>query len=191
MLSGLVWPIPQLLGLVAAAALLRRHCFAVPDWLGPGRSDRAARLLAVASVPITTLALVAFIASGRTDLDSATEGLQSLPPWTLPVAGLGFVLVNPTVEEILFRGLVQTMVVDVVGRSSVGIVAQAVGFGAIHIDGVPGGVLGVLMAAAWGVVLGTVRHRTDSIRVPWVVHALANLTIYVTVVTLAIEDGVI
>ena len=151
---GLVWPVPQLLGLAAASSVLRHQGWGRPDWLGPGRADRQAHLLALASIPLTTIALVAFIASGRTDVEAATEGLQSLPLWTLPMVGVGFVLVNPTVEEVLFRGALQTMVSEVSGRPSVGVAAQGLAFGAIHFNGVPGGPLGMAMAAVWGVVLG-------------------------------------
>ncbi len=188
---GLVWPIPPLLGLAAAGIVLWRLGWGRPAWIGPGRPDRGAQLLAAASVPVTTITLVAFITSGRTDLDAATEGLQSLPTWTLPLAGVGFVLVNPTVEEILFRGLLQTMVADVSARPRLGIAAQAIAFGAIHVDGVPGGPLGVALAAGWGAVLGVVRHRTGSIRLVWIVHALANVAIYSTVVVLAVDDGIL
>ncbi len=188
---GVVWPIPQFIGLVVAGGVLARRGWQLPAWFAAGAPDRPARLLAILSIPLTTIALVAFIASGRTDLESATEGLQSLPTWSLPLVGLGFVLVNPTVEEILFRGLLQTMVTDVSGRPAAGIATQAIAFGAIHLDGVPGGPLGVVMAAGWGAVLGIVRHRTGSIRLVWVVHVLANVAIYTAVVSLALADGVL
>ncbi len=188
---GLVWPIPQLFGLGLAAIVLRAQGTPRPEWFGRGRSDRVATVLAVASVPLTTLALVAFIASGRTDLESAPEGLQSLPGWVIPLAGLGFVLANPTVEEVLFRGALQTMVAERLESASAAIVVQGVAFGAIHLDGVPGGVLGAAMAAVWGVVLGVVRHRMGSIRTVWVVHVLANVAIFTTVTTLAFRDGVL
>ncbi len=188
---GLVWPIPQLVGLIAAGAFLRREGWERPAWLGPGSRDRAARLLAAASIPLTTVALVAFIASGRTDVNAATEGLQSLPLWALPLVGLGFVLVNPTVEEVLFRGVLQEMVTEASARAGLGIAAQGVAFGVIHLHGVPGGPLGMVMATSWGVVLGIVRHRTGSLRLVWIVHVLANTAIYTTVVLLAIDDGLI
>jgi membrane protease YdiL (CAAX protease family) len=188
---GLVWPIPQLLGLGVAALIVRRQKLAWPTWLECTKPDRAAFVLAAASVPLTTAALVVFIASGRTNLEDATEGLASLPLWVLPLAGLGFVLANPTVEEVLFRGALQTMITDGTGSPAVGIGIQGVAFGSIHLNGVPGGWLGMLMAGGWGVMLGIVRHRTDSIRLAWVVHVLANVAIFATVTGLAVRDGVL
>ena len=188
---GLVWPIPQLLGLGASAVVLRAAGWERPRWLEPGRSDRPAAVLAATSIPVTSVALVLFIASGRTNLETATEGLAPLPIWALPLAGLGFVFANPTVEETLFRGLLQTMVGDATGRPAVGIVVQGGAFGAVHYAGVPGGPLGMAMATAWGVMLGVIRHRTSSIHLPWIVHVLANVAIFATVVTLALRDNVL
>ncbi|MGB7651377.1 MAG: type II CAAX endopeptidase family protein [Gallionella sp.] len=188
---GLVWPIPQLIGLVVAVLVLRRLGIECPVWLRRGTPDRLALILAIASVPSTTVALVAFIASGRTDLEAATEGLSSLPLWVVPLAGIGFVLANPTVEEVLFRGALQTVVAERSGSITAGIVVQGVAFGAIHLNGVPGGPLGMVMAGGWGLVLGVVRHRTNSIRLAWVVHVFANIAIFTTVTGLALRDGIL
>lgn len=186
---GLVWPIPQFVGLCLAALLLRRLGTPRPEWLGPGRHDRLSLHLAWVSVPLTTVALAVFIVSGRTDLQTATEGLQSIPLWVLPLAGVGFALLNPTVEEVLFRGVLQTMVFDVSARPALAIVVQGAAFGTIHLGGVPGGPLGMAMAGAWGAVLGVIRHRTGSIRLPWLVHACANVVIFTTVVVMALSEG--
>lgn len=114
---------------------------------------------------------------------------QSLPRWVLPLAGASFALLNPTVEEVLFRGALQTMVFDVSARPTLAIVVQGAAFGAIHLGGVPGGPLGMVMAGAWGAVLGVIRHRTGSIRVPWLVHVCANVGIFTTVVVMARSEG--
>lgn len=188
---GLVWPIPQLIGLGIAALALRRLRIAPPVWLQRGTPDQRALILAIVSVPLTTVALVTFIASGRTDLETATEGLSSLPLWVVPLAGIGFVLANPTVEEVLFRGALQTVVAERTGNVTTGVFVQGVAFGAIHLNGVPGGPLGMVMAGGWGLVLGVVRHRTNSIRLAWVVHVFANIAIFTTVTGLALRDGIL
>ena len=188
---GLVWPIPQMLGLIVAVTALGRAGLPRPAWSGAGTADRTTLLLAIVTIPLTTVALVGFIASGRTDLETATEGLDAVPVWVLPLAGLGFALVNPTVEEVLFRGVLQEMLVDRSRDAVIAIVGQAVAFGAIHLDGVPGGPLGMAMAGGWGAVLGLVRHRSGSIRLAWIVHVTANITIFTTVTVLAVRDGVL
>ncbi len=188
---GLIWPIPQLVGLGVAAIVLRRQRVVRPRWLDRGVADRFAVVLAIVSVPLTTLALVTFISSGRTDLETATEGLSSLPLWVLPLAGLGFVIANPTVEEVLFRGALQTVITQQTGSPIAGVVIQGLAFGAIHLNGVPGGPLGMVMAGVWGVVLGVVTHRTKSVRLAWIVHVFANVAIFSTVTALALRDGIL
>ncbi len=122
---GLVWPIPQLVGLGVASIVLRRQGVVRPGWLDGGIPNRFSVALAVASVPLTTVALIAFIASGRTDVETATEGLSSLPLWVLPLAGLGFVIANPTVEEVLFRGALQSAITERTGSPAAGVIIQA------------------------------------------------------------------
>lgn len=186
---GLVWPIPQALGLLAAFGVWAVVGRDRPDWLYAGEVERNAFWLAAVSVPLTSAALTWFITSGRVDLNTATEGLADLPMWAIPLAGLGFSLVNPTVEEILFRGALQTALISTLGNTTGAIVVQGMAFGAIHLNGVPGGPLGMLMAGVWGTVLGTVRHRTGSIRLSWLVHVLANATMFTVIAAMAIDDG--
>lgn len=188
---GLIWPIPQLIGLAIAAVVLHRKGVERPTWLGRGSSDRFALVLAIASIPPTAFALIGFIASGRTDLETATEGLSALPLWLLPLAGLGFVIANPTGEEVLFPGALQTAIIQRTGSAAAGIVIQGLAFGAIHLNGVPGGPLGMVMAGGWGMILDIITHRTRSIRLAWVVHVLANIAIFSTVTPLALRDGIL
>lgn len=185
---GLVWPIPQAVGLLVAFATWAALGRDQPDWLRPGKIDRNTLWVAAASVPLTSAALAWFITSGRTDLDTATEGLAGLPMWAIPLAGVGFSVVNPTVEEILFRGALQTALTSAFGNVAVPIVVQGIAFGAIHLNGVPGGALGMAMAGLWGTVLGIVTHRTGSIRLPWLVHVVANATMFTVIAAMAISD---
>ena len=189
---GWVWPIPPALGLVVYAAVTwRDRSIGVRSWFRLGDADRVTTFVAVASIPLTTLALVAFIASGRTDLHRATDGLRGLPVPVLVLAGIGFALVNPAVEEALFRGLLQPALVSIGASVVVAIAIQAVVFGAVHLHGVPGGPLGMTMAGAWGAMLGYVRHRTNGLRLVWLVHVAANATIYATLVIAASVEGVL
>jgi membrane protease YdiL (CAAX protease family) len=184
-----VWPIPQALGLLVAFATWAALGLDQPGWLRSGEVDRYTSWLAAVSVPLTSAALAWFIISGRVDLDTATEGLSGLPRWAIPLAGLGFSLVNPTVEEILFRGVLQTALDRTYGNAAAAIAVQGIAFGAIHLNGVPGGPLGMAMAGLWGTMLGIVRHRTGSIRLPWLVHVLANATMFILIAATAIDDG--
>lgn len=189
---GWVWPAPPAAGLVVfsgVGVLLGGPGWR--SWLRRGRPDRTAWALGAASVPVTTVALVAFIASGRTDLEAVTDGLRTLSPVVLVLAGVGFALVNPAVEEALFRGLLQPALVSLGARPAIAVLGQAVAFGSIHLAGVPGGPLGMVLAGTWGALLGVVRHRTEGLLLVWLVHVAANATIFTTVVLLARRDGLL
>ena len=55
---------------------------------------------------------------------------------------------------------------------------QAVAFGALHLLGIPGGWIGVAMAAAYGVMLGWLRRRSQGMLAPYLAHGLADVAIF-------------
>ena len=109
----------------------------------------------------------------------------------LPLVGVGFVIADSTLDEVLFCGTLQTMVAQHTRSAVADIGVQGVAFGAIHLNGVPGGPLGLAMAGGWGIVLAIVTHRTRSIRLAWSVRVLANIAIFSTVTALALRDDIL
>ncbi len=189
---GVAWPISPAIALVIYAVGTRGQAHLGPrQWCRRGRRDHRATVLAIASVPITTVALVAFIVSHWAYVQRTTDTLRGLPWWLIVLAGVGFALVNPTVEESLFRGVLQPAITSLSGSVTAGVIAQAIGFGAIHLHGIPGGPLGMVMAATWGAVLGYIRYRTGGMLLVWVTHVAANATIYTTLVALAHRHGLL
>ncbi|MCY7401568.1 MAG: CPBP family intramembrane metalloprotease [Nocardioides sp.] len=57
------------------------------------------------------------------------------------------------------------------------VVLQAVAFGALHLHGVPSGPVGIVMAGAWGLLLGVMRVRSRGLLAPYVTHLAADATI--------------
>lgn len=92
----------------------------------------------------------------------------------------------PLVEELFFRGLIQTRLVARWGMVR-GIAVTSVAFGAAHLIGWRGPVslLSAAAIAAGGAVLGYVRHRTGRVGTSTVAHALFNLV----AIVLAIAGG--
>ncbi len=94
-------------------------------------------------------------------------------PASRVVVGLFSVTVGPMVEELLFRGLLQPVLVNVSGVFP-GILLTAVLFGALHLpqyDYI--WQLGVALVIV-GFVLGTVRHVTGSTKASTIVHIAFN-----------------
>lgn len=134
-------------------------------------------------VVVSYLAILAIAGALGTVLDAGEE--QGLVPdeWD-PDRAAPFVanfavvvLVAPFVEELVFRGLGYAAVRDAFG-SLAAIVATAVTFGLAH---------GLLVAfpalAAFGLILGWLRRRTDSLYPCIVLHALFNGVVLIVAVT--------
>ncbi len=92
------------------------------------------------------------------------------------LAGVGFSLLNAAVEEIVFRGVLLSALTDVLGVG-VAVILQAVAFGVLHLHGVPSGPVGMVMAGAWGLLLGVMRVRSRGLLAPYVTHIAADATI--------------
>lgn len=93
----------------------------------------------------------------------------------------------PVVEELFFRGLVQTRLVARWGATR-GILVTSAMFGAGHLIGWrgPASLLAATAIAAGGVVLGYLRHRTGRLGTSMVAHSLFN---GVAVLLLAVGVG--
>ncbi len=102
----------------------------------------------------------------QADTEAIVDGLQS--PIGVLVGFLAIVVVGPIVEELLFRGYLQTAL----GRHMkpwMSIAISACIFGAIHLQPLAFPVL-----AALGAVLGYLYHRTGSLKVNIALHIANN-----------------
>lgn len=136
------------------------------------RSDRRAAL------PLVLAGAVAAVGIG------AAEYAVLRPPLPVPrpsvvwlsVAALVMVGVVAPVEELLFRALLQSSLVDHLGERSAILVASGL-FGAMHSQyGAPAE---LVVATAAGVALGWLFARSGSLVLVSVVHGAANLLVFV------------
>lgn len=91
--------------------------------------------------------------------------------WTWIVV-LDVVLLAPVVEEVIYRGFLQTTVVRAVRSPLLGIVLTSAVFAFVHAGSVPAYALATLFAASIG--FGVVYERTGRIGAPIVMHAAFN-----------------
>ena len=96
----------------------------------------------------------------------------------LPVFALVACIGAPIVEELFFRGLIQTRLVGKWGRNK-GIAVTSVLFGAAHLIGWqgPSSILAAVSIASAGVVLGYIKERTGRLGPGMVAHSLSNLIV--------------
>jgi CAAX protease family protein len=111
-----------------------------------------------------------------------------IPQWSaarLLLLGFGFALVNAAVEEMIWRGIIFDGLQRTGLRSASVVLLQAISFGVIHLHGFPSGSLGILLASAYGVILGLLRAQTRGLLVPFVTHAVTDFSIFGILVYLA------
>ncbi len=155
-------------------------------WLPQGRTSGGALLLSVATIVIAAAALTLWAASVDGFSDSTQEladAAADLPILVLILGTVGFVVINAVAEEIAYRGLAYE-VATTAYSVPVAIAVQGVAFGAAHIAGFPAGALGVVLAAVYGIALGVLRHMTNGLRLPVLVHIAADSTIAVLFFTI-------
>lgn len=157
-------------------------------WLPRGHADGFVAWFGVAVVAIAGLGLWAWVSWTR-DFDATTDYLvdvaRTTPGWAIVVFVVVFVVANAVSEEIAYRGLVQQAAADA-WPPSIAIASQAVAFGALHVAGFPSGVVGVVLAGGYGLLLGIIRHRSRGLGAVIVVHMAADTTIAVLVLTMLV-----
>ncbi len=96
-------------------------------------------------------------------------------PWTWALVAL-VVLAVPVVEEVLYRGLLQTALVQMTGSTWIGIGTSSVAFVAVHFGSVPPGqfAFAVVPLGVLSVAMGIALERTRSLSAPIVMHMLFN-----------------
>jgi membrane protease YdiL (CAAX protease family) len=175
------WPFYLLVPLAIYTAVV----LAIPPlrrsvrWIRLGRIDLTVLALMLATIVIASVALVLWYVVNRYDPDIGNLGRQ-IPDWHLTyvvLVGVGFSVANALLEEVVFRGVLYDALAD-----SYGVVAtlciQGLAFGVVHAHGFPHGVIGVVMASVYGIVLGLLRHRSGGLLAPFVAHVFADATIF-------------
>ncbi len=195
--SGMLgpWPVPLVVAFAAYFAVVRavpglRASLRWPVWRARP-PDRATVVLFAATVAVSAVALVLYAWLAQPDVTEMAGDLGDLPAWSLPLGGVAFAVVNPAVEEALYRGALYHALEAETGSDAQAVIGQGIAFGALHVAGFPGGAGGVLLAGAWGIVLGVLRARTGGLRWSWWAHVAANVVIYAAVVALAADQGIL
>lgn len=122
-------------------------------------------------------ALVAWVGLLRPDL---SRFIALLPHWPIVLVlllGIGFSIVNAVLEELLWRGFLQSWLLSVVSPAGA-IGVQAVSFGAFHFTGFPGGLAGISLATLYGLMLGALAFRGRGLLAPCVAHVVADAVIF-------------
>jgi uncharacterized protein len=177
------WPIPGVVGLCvyfAAHARARRLPSGPPAVLRCGRIGARQCLYVLGLVLTSAIALLVFEHFFPPQVGPEAGFLLALAPGPLVAVGLAFAMVNAFVEEALFRGVIMHHLQGTLGTwLAVGL--QALLFGMLHLDGYPYGPLGVVMAGAYGVLLGLLRVHSGGLLACWLAHVCADVVIFAAI----------
>ena len=176
----LLVPIVAYLTVIGAVPAFREELAA----LRPGRVDRCAALLIGLAILLAAAGLLLWTLLTNPELDGFAEMVPDMPLWMLPLAGLGFAVLNAAIEEITFRGSMQLALERALGFGAAPVVIQAALFGLLHFrEGFPGGYWGVGMTFAYGLVLGVIRRRTQGLLAPWLAHVGGDIVVFILVMS--------
>ena len=93
------------------------------------------------------------------------------------LAGICFSVVNATLEELVFRGVLWGIVAAEWNRGfALGATTALFGLG--HLHGYPPGPLGEVLAGCFGLAMGLLRWWTDGLGLAIAVHMCADATIF-------------
>ena len=177
-----LWPWHLLIPLMIAA--MAAQCWKAEARLSlgwhSGHAGAQLWLAAFAIAIIATIALVGWVELFQPNLETFRAMVPRGNMLVLISAALGFALLNATMEELIWRGAIQSWLA---GHTNIrlAIAVQGVSFGALHWAGFPSGWSGVVLATLYGVMLGWLRHATGGLAAPIVAHILADLTIFLLV----------
>ncbi len=172
-ISPLLWQLNMgaALGALALASRWRPELGAPMLQLG-----RLAIGSALACALVTPVALVGWVVLMRPDVSNVVSAIPDASLAVLLVGGLAFAVVNALLEEWIWRGVFQPRLTRLF-TPAMAILLQAVSFGVAHAWGFPRGLVGVLLVAVWGTMLGWLRHHTHGLLAVVLAHIVADATI--------------
>lgn len=173
------WPFSGLLVVGVYAGVVRRTTLLKTSsgWARKGRPTCTDLVLSVILGGLTFLAIMMWVRLARPDLSGQIAAIPDASIWKLVVIGVLFAVVNSFIEEVIFRGVFMYSLEAALGTWAA-VVLQAIIFGLFHVQGLPSGPYGMLLAGVVGLVLGFLRLRTRGMLAPWITHGTANGLIY-------------
>lgn len=179
--SGAFWPWPLLAPLLGYYAIvlaippLRRTC----RWMKIGRIDKRIGLFMLIVVAGSASALYGWRLLMKPDMSRYISQIPDIPTYLLPIAGIGFALLNGIMEEVAFRGIIMHGFDSALNNDGLSILLQALPFGLIHFAaGFPNGISGIFLTFIYGILMGIIRNLSKGMLAPIVTHFFADLAIF-------------
>lgn len=181
------WPWMLLIPILLYWALVQsfRPLRLTVGWLRVGRPTLSMWIAAATVAVVSAACLLLWFELARPDVKWQAGLIPTWSPGRLVLLCVGFGLFNAAMEEMIWRGVV-FHALERTGLPTVPVVLiQALSFGVAHLHGFPSGSVGILLASAYGVILGVLRSQTRGLLVPFVTHAATDFSIFAILVYLA------
>lgn len=182
------WPVGAGLALllVTLVAWQQDRLVTWRSWFRVGKLDRWTWMLCGLTALISVAGLLLWQHAFNGTLPPFyVAAARSVSPWVAGLGGFAFLILNGLIEDMVFFGLLLTASTRALGRGAIPLIALV--FGAAHLNGVPNGAPGLLMAAGWGLVLAYLRHRTGGMLATYLAHVIADATIIITLLPAALS----
>ncbi len=174
-----LWPVGPALALLATVLVswstgrLARW----REWFRVGRIDAGSWAIIAGVAVVSAIALVLWQAFFDGQLPLTYRQLaESVSTPVAVVGALGFAIVNGAIEDSIFFGILLTPLLRYFPPAAA-VTMTAIAFGVAHFNGVPNGIVGILLAAVWALMLGYLRMRTEGMLATYLAHIVADATI--------------
>jgi uncharacterized protein len=180
------WPFRLLMPLLAYHLIVLLSPNLRRSYMGlqRGHINKDVFLLMLATIFISTLALIVWCWLLKPDLSIYFGQIPNMPLIVIPLAGLAFSVMNAVMEEFAFRGIIMSGASNAFETATISVFFQAIAFGLFHyLGGFPNGVIGASLTFVYGVLLGFIRNRSQGMMAPVVTHIFADLVIFSMLIT--------
>jgi membrane protease YdiL (CAAX protease family) len=173
-----LWPFSLLIPLVVYGCVVSalRPLRETTDWLRIGRINGRLIGLTAAVSALSCMVLVCWQILASPSLDYLNKHLPFDLLGNVLVTAAVFTLLNPVLEEIVFRGVFY-QAIAAYWSWPVAVLGSSVIFGVGHTGGYPPGVAGAVLAGVYGIALGAIRHHSRGLLLPVLAHIAADGTI--------------
>lgn len=178
------WPIPLALPLfvyaivVVATPALRGTC----DWLRIGDFNLRVVIATILLIFVSCGALVLYQVYRQPNLEYLYARFPMRAFGSALVAGAVFILLNPVLEEVVFRGvLLRALEAGWGWWFAVG--ATSFFFGVGHVGGYPPGAIGGVLAGVYGVAICLLCRYSGGLLAAVIAHLFADATIFGILIT--------
>lgn len=143
-----------------------------------GKIDRTSGWMIIGFGLVSALALFVWAKFFASGLSVYFPSLPTGNWYEIILMGLGFALLNATIEEILSRGFLWTSLTKVFNNIYIIVFIQAFVFGVFHKNGFPSGIMGISMVFIYSIMLALIRIRTNGMLGVIVCHIISDLSVF-------------